>query len=220
MMRAPNAKLVRLVDAQVEPLSLTDAKNFLRVETDDDDMLIGDLITAARLRCETINNRSFINTSWQFTIDYFPPYSGRLTNILPALAFGVAALGGRSLWVNMEEGAIRLPNPPLVSVDSITYLDVSGTLQTLSPALTVVSTGTPGQIAPQFGQIFPLTLPVLSAVNIQYTAGYGPDSTSVPKTVIQAVRVLTACYYEHRTSDVPTPSFVVDLLDATSWGGY
>lgn len=224
MMRAPNSKLERLVDAATEPLCLADAKNFLRVEIDNDDQLISDLITAARLECETINNRSFIETTWQLTLDYFPPYAGRISNILPALAFGVAALGGRSLWVNMEGGAIRLPMPELIAVQSINYIDPFGNPQTLSVSpeagKVVISTGTPGQISPAFGQIFPLTMPVLSAVQIQYTAGYGTTAASVPKNVIAAMRFLVAHYYEHRTADVPVPAVVERLLAATYWGGY
>lgn len=224
MQRAPNAKLDRLVDAATEPITLADAKNFLRVEIPDDDDLISDLITAARLECETRNNRSFIATKWRLTLDYFPPFASSYinTNILPALQFGVAAVGGRSLWVNLEAGAIRLPMPPLISVDAIRYTAVDGSPRTLSadPAdgLVVVGAGTPGQVAPAFGTIFPLTRPQLGAVEIDFTAGYGPDAASVPRTVRAAMRFLLAHYYEHRTSDAPVPRVVDDLLWNTYWG--
>jgi hypothetical protein len=223
MQRAPNAKLTRLVDAASEPLSLADAKNFLRVEVDADDDLISSLISAARIDCETEVNRSFITTTWQLELDYFPANSGMISNILPALAFGTGVMGSRSLWLNMESGSIRLPMPPLISVTSVNYINAFGVNSTLdlTPGNIVsISGDTPGQIAPLLGQIFPLCKPQLSAVKIEYTAGYGPDATYVPPTVVTAIRFLTAHYYEHRTDDVPIPRVVSRLLNTVAWGNY
>jgi hypothetical protein len=114
--------------------------------------------------------------------------------------------------------------PPLVSVQSIQYVDIGGTLQSLnvSPSadLVTISTGTPGQIAPAFGTFFPLTRPQLSAVNITYTCGYSDDASLVPATVIQAIRILVADYYEHRTEPGQMSEVVSRLLSATDWGGY
>ena len=223
MQRAPNAKLTRLVDAASEPLALADAKNFLRVEISDDDSLISSLITAARIQCETECNRSFINTTWQLELDYFPANSGMISNVLPALAFGTGVMGSRSLWLNMESGSIRLPMPPLVSVTSVTYVDPFGVTQNLdlTPGNIVsISLDTPGQIAPLLGHIFPLCRPQLGAVTIQYVAGYGPNASYVPASVVNAIRFLVAHYYEHRTEDVAIPRVVEHLLNTVRWGNY
>ena len=42
-----------------EPVTLAEAKNFLRVTITDDDLLISSLITAAREACEAFTGRSF-----------------------------------------------------------------------------------------------------------------------------------------------------------------
>jgi uncharacterized phiE125 gp8 family phage protein len=65
-----------------EPLSLAEAKAFLRVETSDDDDVIGVLIAGARIHVEVQTRRALITQSWRISIDVWPD-NGRLT-ILPA----------------------------------------------------------------------------------------------------------------------------------------
>jgi hypothetical protein len=221
-MRTPNSKLTRIADPTIEPLSLADARNYLRVEITDDDSLIQDLITAARLECEAINNRSFLTTTWQLTLDYFPPYSSRYTSLLPPAVVG--PMSDRNFWLNLSDVAIQFPMPPLIAVTSITYVDPNGIVQTLDPTPSakkvVISAGTPGQMTPYFGTIFPITQPTLSAVNITFTCGYGTTAATIPRNVVQAIRFLTAYYYVHRTENVETPDVVKRILDPTYWGSY
>jgi uncharacterized phage protein (predicted DNA packaging) len=46
-----------------EPITLSDTKNFLRVEHDDDDTLIAALITTARLQVEAVTSLELDNPS-------------------------------------------------------------------------------------------------------------------------------------------------------------
>ena len=48
-------------DAVVEPVSLTDAKTWMRIDYDTDDDLIGDLIASARKHIEKLTGVSFVN---------------------------------------------------------------------------------------------------------------------------------------------------------------
>jgi uncharacterized phiE125 gp8 family phage protein len=66
----------------VEPLSLAEAKAFLRVETSDDDDVIGALIASARGHVEAQTRRALITQSWRLAIDAWPD-DGRLA-VLPA----------------------------------------------------------------------------------------------------------------------------------------
>lgn len=50
-----------LADAVVEPVSRTDAKNWMRIDYTTDDNLIDDLIVAARLHLEKLTSRSLTN---------------------------------------------------------------------------------------------------------------------------------------------------------------
>lgn len=55
----------RVTDAATEPISLTEAKEHLKVDTSADDTYITALITAARTYCENYCERSFITQTWK-----------------------------------------------------------------------------------------------------------------------------------------------------------
>ncbi len=77
--------------------------------------------------------------------------------------------------------AIRLDNPPIVSVTSVKYLDESGIEQTLDPADYLVDTvSEPGYIVPAPGAAWPATLDRVNAVNVEYVAGYGATQAATP----------------------------------------
>src|SRR5437660_8133399 len=65
----------------VEPLTLADAKQFIRVEHNDDDDVIAALIAGARIHVETQTRRALITQSWRLTRDVWPA-TGCLT-LLP-----------------------------------------------------------------------------------------------------------------------------------------
>ena len=51
----------------IEPLSLAEAKAFLRVETSDDDEVIGALIAGSRIHVEAQTRRALITQSWRIS---------------------------------------------------------------------------------------------------------------------------------------------------------
>lgn len=73
----------------VEPLSLADAKLFLRVAHSDDDVLIASLIAAARSHIEAQTRRALITQTWRVVRDTWPA-DGRIGE-LPAPVQSVAA---------------------------------------------------------------------------------------------------------------------------------
>lgn len=60
-----------------EPLSLAEAKAFMRVEHADDDDVIGALIAASRIHIEAQTRRALMTQSWRITLDAWPA-DGRL----------------------------------------------------------------------------------------------------------------------------------------------
>jgi uncharacterized phiE125 gp8 family phage protein len=73
---------VLLTAPAVEPLSLDEAKAFLRVEHSDDGEVIAALIAGARIHVESQTRRALITQSWRLSADGWPP-DGRLP-VLPA----------------------------------------------------------------------------------------------------------------------------------------
>ena len=63
---------IPLTPPAVEPLSLAEAKAFLRVETADDDLLIGALIAAGRIHVEKQTGLALVTQGWRLVLDCWP----------------------------------------------------------------------------------------------------------------------------------------------------
>ena len=155
-----------------EPVTTSEAKSHLRVDTTADDTLIGTLITAARQHVENHLRRALITQTWELVTDAFP-----------------------------VGDVIRLPLPPLVSVTSIKYTDKDGNESTLSSAAYVVDTdSTKGRVVLKSGETWPSdTLAAANGVRVRYVAGYG-EASAVPRPIRQAILLLIGTMYENRES--------------------
>ena len=167
-----------------EPVSLLEAKLHLRVDFDEDDMLIASLITAARQAAETLTGRQFTTARWKQVLDCFPG---------PSL-MGVPA--GQTF--TLPGHAILLAKAPVQSVVSIDYLDM-GSVNQIMPALTytVDAACEPARITPVFGQIWPICLPQIGAVSVTFDAGYGTAS-QVPEGIKSWIKLRVGSLYAHR----------------------
>jgi len=56
-----------------EPVTLAEAKAHLKVDTADEDALIGSLVTAARARAEWHTGRALVTQGWTLWLDGWPP---------------------------------------------------------------------------------------------------------------------------------------------------
>lgn len=138
-----------------EPVTVAEAKAFLRLDGGDDDGLIGGLIVAARRWCEDYTGRTFVTTVFDWSFDCF---------------------GGPVLY---------MPRPTVQSVASITYLDKAGVTQTLAPTVYRVDTASEiGRIALGYGQVWPPTLPEINAVTARFTAGYTAVPEHVKQAIL------------------------------------
>lgn len=174
--------LSQLTAPSAEPLDLDEVKSHLRIDSDitADDAMLTAFIAAARQHGEMLTGRSFINQQWRLRLDGF------------AMGPGVMGAGGGYNEIELERGTVQ-------SVDAIHYLDMQGVTQSMD--LTTVAKdldSLPGRVSPVFGQVWPIPRPQLGAVWIDYTAGYGPDSSSVPAVIRQWMLVRVATLYEHR----------------------
>jgi len=79
-----------------EPLSVADAKSFLRVEHSDDDAIIASLISAARNHVEALTRSGLITQTWRLVLDRWPdggrirPRIGPLRALTAARVFNAA----------------------------------------------------------------------------------------------------------------------------------
>ena len=167
-----------------EPVSLLEAKLHLRVDFDEDDMLIASLITAARQAAETLTGRQLTTARWKQVLDCFPG---------PSL-MGVPA--GQTF--TLPGHAILLAKAPVQSVVSINYLDMGSMNQTMSAlTYTVDAACEPARITPVFGQIWPICLSQIGAVSVTFDAGYGTAS-QVPEGIKSWIKLRVGSLYAHR----------------------
>lgn len=151
-----------------EPLTLAEAKAHCRVDGSDDDTLITALIVTARRMAEQATGRALVTQSWRYLLDAFPV------------------------------AAIDLPQPPLVSVESVKYIASDGTLTTIaSTDYTVHTSALLGLVAPAYGMSWPSPRDVREAVRIEFTAGYGA-AAAVPNDIKQWMLLQICHWYDNR----------------------
>ncbi|MBK3333551.1 phage head-tail connector protein [Burkholderia pseudomallei] len=143
-----------------EPVSLDFVKTFVRETSTVQDSVLRLLIGAARAAAESRTRQQCLHARYRLVIDKFP----------------MAGIGTPLPFVDLVNDpgfSVRLPHSPLVDVVQVQYLDMSGATQTVDPSLyTVNSSLTPGIVALQFGKVWPIPLPQIAAVWIDYDAGY------------------------------------------------
>ena len=160
---------ILLTPPALEPVSLADAKHFLRVEHDDDDDVISALIAAARVHVEVKTRRALIDQTWRLTRDVWP--ASRRLPIVPVPLQEVTAIR-----VFDADGV-----PHALDVDdfAIDRLSAPAVLAFARSAMRA-----PGKLA--------------SGIEIDIVAGYGDEPDAVPGPLRQAIRMLVAHWYENR----------------------
>lgn len=202
---AMHVTLTRTVAPTAEPVSVTDAKDYLRIDSSDEDALIANLIKTARAYGEKYTRRAFINQTWKMELEDFPRDSG---SFVP----GFPRISGRNY--------IQLPKRPLSSVTSIKYYDTSDTLQTFAASNYLVEQD---RVYLVDTQTWPSDVRDGMPVEILFVAGYGAQATDVPSDLRYAMQEHVAFLYENRGGKqgmVPdTTKAVYDQYRVTAFGG-
>jgi uncharacterized phiE125 gp8 family phage protein len=171
-----------------EPLTLTEAKDHCRVDSNDDDGLIAGYILAARRWVEGQIHRAIMPQTWLYTIDWdWPMYRG--------------------------EQQIVLPLPPLSAVNTISYVDLSGNTQTLGVGQYVVTTDRPkGTIFPAYDVTWPSVRDQRNAITVSFVTG----EQNPPDELRHAILMLIGHFYENRESVIvgQTPADVPYSVEA------
>lgn len=161
--------LTRTADPAIEPVSLGEIKDLLRIDASADDSTLTILGKAARIYVEHQQKRQHITATYTLGLDGFPA------------------------------GDIVMPVPPLISVDSISYKDVAGDTQTWAASnYQVEITGLRGSISVEPTVSYPSTeAGRKNAIVITFDAGYGTAASNVPETTRLAIMMLAAHWSEN-----------------------
>jgi uncharacterized phiE125 gp8 family phage protein len=160
---------ILLTGPAVEPVTLAEAKAYLRVEHDDDDDVISALIAGARVHIEAQTRRALITQTWRLTRDVWP-IDGRIL-ILPA---------------------------PLRELTAARVVMLNGSTQDISPSdFSADRAGAPAILA--FGPgALPMSDRPIAGIELDVDVGYGDAPADVPEPLRQAIKLLIAHWYENR----------------------
>ena len=154
-------------------VSLEEVQLHLRADSPQEGPLVQALVAAATAQAEAYCRRRFLTQRW------------------------------RATWNDFPAGALLVPHPPLRSVDTLTYRDGGGSLQTLDPAAYLVRPAeAPGEVVPAYGTRWPTTRREPDAVAVEFTCGYG-DPADVPEAIRRAVLLLVGTLYANRETVAP-----------------
>lgn len=169
-----------VTDSTEEPVSLSEVKTHLRVDSTNEDSLIGGQITASRTYAEEFTRRSFVTQSWRLTLDDWPPRDGPIE--LPR-----SPLANSS---NLSVNYFPSTGGGTLTVDSTNYITDD---QSDHPRVVLKSTVT--EWADE-------DLRDANAVQVEFDAGYGASS-DVPQPLKSAVLLLCGHLHENRQAVVP-----------------
>lgn len=140
-----------------------------------DDPYLTLLIRTVREHTEKYLRRTLMRATWLGYVDEFP------------------CLGNE----------LRLPNAPLLAVNSVEYIDDTGTWQLVDPTVYDVDPAdTPGIITLGYGQMWPVPRCQRNAVRVNFDAGYGTVRTAIPAPIRTAMLMAVADVYENREPQI------------------
>jgi uncharacterized phiE125 gp8 family phage protein len=160
---------ILLTPAAVEPVTLADAKAYLRVTVDDDDAVIAALAAAARSHIEAQTRRALITQTWRLIRDGWPP-----------------------------DGRIAVVPVPLRSVAAARIYDAGGTSHAIDTGVFVADKAAAPAVLSFVPGALSEPGRVAAGIEIDVEVGYGSAPSNVPASLRQALLLLVAHWYENR----------------------
>ncbi len=172
--------------ATQDPVTIDEAKAHCRVEGQLEDAQFLAWVKAATRAGEKLTNRQFCTATWRLSMESF---------------------GG---W------AFELRRCPVQSISSVTYVDLPGVTQTVSPASYMLDASCePAIIQPIYLDFWPTDVRYEQAsVKIDFVAGYGgPDD--VPDTIKQAILLTVGSWYAGReVGEIPEAAKALFMIES------
>jgi uncharacterized phiE125 gp8 family phage protein len=153
------------------PITLAEVKDQLRVDADEDDVLLTRLIDVAVAYTDVKGalGQAMITQKWGQWVNSTPPQT------------------------------VSLILGPTTGVTAVKYYDTDGVLQTDTLSnYQVTGTEFATIIGPKAGFNWPVTQQRSDAIRIEYEIGYGAATTDVPQTIRHALMLLVGHWYDSR----------------------
>lgn len=157
-----------LTPPAIEPVTLDETRDYLRLDSEDEDELLEGLIRAARHLVEAASGQMLIHQTWRLSLNAWPVM-----------------------------GRLRLPLEPLEAILAARVLDAEGSAQEIDLAALAIDAGArpPAILAiaalPQPGRR-------VNGIEIDVRVGHGATQAAVPPQLRLAVLKLVAHWFENR----------------------
>lgn len=170
----------------LEPVTLAEAKAFLRIGHAEEDALIGTLIIAARTRIETATGLALIQQGWTLS---------------------------RDDWAH--DGSIELPLAPLISITDVKVFGDDDVAAVIDPAHYYVDrVSRPPRLLLRGSRVWARPGRRGNGIEIAFLAGFGAAAANVPADLRQALLSIVAHDYAKRgdEADAGLPSVIDSTL--------
>lgn len=210
-----------LTEPSAEPLGLSEAKQYCRIDFPDDDAVFTDLISSSRKYLEGVLGRALATQTVQAEYIVEPPKSGKLSGSIeqePNWYAYLQALGANPFGIAMFY--YDLPMPPL---QTVTTVEFQYTVFDKDP-----NTGLPGFWTPFTGVFVPDTTrepgriwfqdpPTVFRWRFTYQAGYDGVSYKLPFNIKQLLKQLVAFWYDNREGNPLNNDMLKQQLINMQW---
>jgi uncharacterized phiE125 gp8 family phage protein len=178
---------ILLTPPVVEPVTLPEAKLYLRMDSPDEDDLIRALIVAARLLIEAASGRLLINQTWRLVLDAWP-----------------------------VSGTARLPLAPVFQIVTARVFNAQGVPAIVAASALALETGADPP-ALWIQAAVPGPGRAMAGIEIDVLAGFGGAATAIPEPFRQAILIMVARWFEQRgdtsqRGDARLPADVLALI--------
>jgi uncharacterized phiE125 gp8 family phage protein len=154
--------------AQFEPVLLSEVRDFLKIETRQEDALLLGLISAARRACETYIGRFLIAQEWCLTVNDF------------------------------RASVLNLPFSPVMEVVKIEVMGESAFEEVSKDIYYLDKTALIPRIIKEQGKEWPVVKAAHGGVKIYFKVGFSEDWNDVPEDIRQGILYWISAVYEHR----------------------
>ena len=172
----------------IEPVTLAQAKDWLKIEGTSEDTLVSTLIVSSRLVIEQATRRMLITQTWRLLLDVWP-----------------------------DGTCVEFPVGPVQDIASIRVRDLAGNAAAVDASAYVADLHRdPARVV--FVSPPPSPAWPVSGIEIDVVAGYGDSADNVPQPLRQAMLMLIARWHQNRgdaladASGMALPDPVVALI--------
>ena len=176
---------LKLVTAATQrAVSLAEAKAHLRVDTTDDDTLIGGYIAAAEELAEQATGRALMPQTWELTLNAFPQ------------AFEIT----------------RVPAASITSLKYWDTAGVQQTLSSSLYTLDNADDYGCAYVVPAYNAAWPSSRDQINAVALRYLAGY-VSAVEVPESIKAWVKLMVGAMYDNRKAEGDVQTYALGFAD-------